>query len=252
MTVSPTVDPDGEIDGLLCTATDVTEKRLFEVRLARDDGPARRRLPALRARARELRRSPSSSRTPTCATPTSTTRRPAPSPRLPRPHRRRDLPRRATPRARAAQAAGARLRDSARRPSSRSRSAASRASSTSGSRRGPTTPARSSGVLGIALDVTERRRDEQRMRLMMRELTHRSKNLLAVIQAMARKTASLSDDTDELHRRLLGAAPRDGRGARPPRLAVLARRRPRRPDPRQRRADHRARPPSRSAWRARR
>ena len=31
---------------------------------------------------------------------------------------------------------------------------------------------------------------------MMRELTHRSKNLLAVIQAMARKTATLSDDID--------------------------------------------------------
>jgi two-component sensor histidine kinase len=30
----------------------------------------------------------------------------------------------------------------------------------------------------------------------MRELTHRSKNLLAVIQAMARKTASLSGDMD--------------------------------------------------------
>ena len=37
---------------------------------------------------------------------------------------------------------------------------------------------------------------EQQMRLVMRELTHRSKNLLAVIQAMARKTASLSDDID--------------------------------------------------------
>jgi two-component sensor histidine kinase len=35
------------------------------------------------------------------------------------------------------------------------------------------------------------------MRLMMRELTHRSKNLLAVIQAMARKTASVSGDMDE-------------------------------------------------------
>ena len=34
------------------------------------------------------------------------------------------------------------------------------------------------------------------MRLMMRELTHRSKNLLAVIQAMARKTAGLSQDLD--------------------------------------------------------
>ncbi len=52
------------------------------------------------------------------------------------------------------------------------------------------------GIVGSALDLTERRRDEKRMRLMLRELTHRSKNLLAVIQAMARKTASLSDDMD--------------------------------------------------------
>ena len=53
------------------------------------------------------------------------------------------------------------------------------------------------GVLGTAFDVTDRRRDERRMRLMMRALTHRSKNLLAVIQAMARKTASLSDDIED-------------------------------------------------------
>lgn len=52
------------------------------------------------------------------------------------------------------------------------------------------------GLIGTALDLTERRRDEQRIRLMLRELTHRSKNLLAVIQAMARKTASLSGDLD--------------------------------------------------------
>lgn len=52
------------------------------------------------------------------------------------------------------------------------------------------------GVVGTALDLTERRQDEKRIRLMMRELTHRSKNLLAVIQAMARKTASLSTDID--------------------------------------------------------
>jgi PAS domain S-box-containing protein len=52
------------------------------------------------------------------------------------------------------------------------------------------------GLVGIALDLTDRKRDQDRMRLMMRELTHRSKNLLAVIQAMARKTATLSDDTD--------------------------------------------------------
>lgn len=52
------------------------------------------------------------------------------------------------------------------------------------------------GVVGTTLDLTERRRDERRIRLMLRELTHRSKNLLAVIQAMARKTASLSGDLD--------------------------------------------------------
>ena len=34
MTASPTVNREGEIDGVLCTAFDVTEKRLFEVRLA--------------------------------------------------------------------------------------------------------------------------------------------------------------------------------------------------------------------------
>ncbi len=34
MTVSPTIDQEGEIDGVLCTVVDVTEKRLFEVRLA--------------------------------------------------------------------------------------------------------------------------------------------------------------------------------------------------------------------------
>ncbi|MBB5222696.1 PAS domain S-box-containing protein [Amaricoccus macauensis] len=52
------------------------------------------------------------------------------------------------------------------------------------------------GLVGTTLDLTERRRDEKRIRLMLRELTHRSKNLLAVIQAMARKTASLSGDLE--------------------------------------------------------
>lgn len=52
------------------------------------------------------------------------------------------------------------------------------------------------GVIGTAVDLTERRRAEERMRAVMRELTHRSKNLLAVIQSMARKTASLAPDID--------------------------------------------------------
>jgi two-component sensor histidine kinase len=44
------------------------------------------------------------------------------------------------------------------------------------------------GVIGTAIDVTSRKEDEAHLRLLMRELTHRSKNLLAVIQAMARQT----------------------------------------------------------------
>lgn len=45
------------------------------------------------------------------------------------------------------------------------------------------------GLAGAAVDVTERKQSEAHLRLLMRELTHRSKNLLAVIQAMARQTA---------------------------------------------------------------
>jgi len=48
------------------------------------------------------------------------------------------------------------------------------------------------GIVGLtcaAIDVTERKESEAHLRLLMRELTHRSKNLLAVIQGMARQTA---------------------------------------------------------------
>ena len=45
------------------------------------------------------------------------------------------------------------------------------------------------GLVGTAVDITRRKEDEAHQRLLMRELTHRSKNLLAVIQAMARQTS---------------------------------------------------------------
>ena len=45
------------------------------------------------------------------------------------------------------------------------------------------------GLTCAAVDITERKESEAHLRLLMRELTHRSKNLLAVIQAMARQTA---------------------------------------------------------------
>jgi PAS domain S-box-containing protein len=45
------------------------------------------------------------------------------------------------------------------------------------------------GLTCAAVDMTGRKEGEAHLRLLMRELTHRSKNLLAVIQAMARQTA---------------------------------------------------------------
>ncbi len=45
------------------------------------------------------------------------------------------------------------------------------------------------GLTCTAVDITERKEGEAHLRMLLRELTHRSKNLLAVIQAMARQTA---------------------------------------------------------------
>lgn len=45
------------------------------------------------------------------------------------------------------------------------------------------------GVVTVAIDVTQHKRYEQRLRALLRELTHRSKNLLAVVQGIARQTA---------------------------------------------------------------
>jgi len=45
------------------------------------------------------------------------------------------------------------------------------------------------GLTCASVDVTERKDGEAHLRLLLRELTHRSKNLLAVIQSMARQTA---------------------------------------------------------------
>ncbi len=45
------------------------------------------------------------------------------------------------------------------------------------------------GLTCAAVDITDRKAGEEHLRLLMRELTHRSKNLLAVIQALARQTS---------------------------------------------------------------
>jgi PAS domain S-box-containing protein len=66
------------------------------------------------------------------------------------------------------------------------------------------------GLIGAAVDITRRKEDEAHQRLLMRELTHRSKNLLAVIQAMARQTArhttSLQAFTEQFDARLQALA----------------------------------------------
>lgn len=46
---------------------------------------------------------------------------------------------------------------------------------------------------GIAADVTERRLTEDRIRLLSQEVSHRAKNLLAVVQSMVRQTAPEAD-----------------------------------------------------------
>jgi two-component sensor histidine kinase len=53
------------------------------------------------------------------------------------------------------------------------------------------------GVASVAVDITERKANEDQLRLLLRELTHRSKNLLAVIHAIARQTASRTRSVDD-------------------------------------------------------
>lgn len=57
------------------------------------------------------------------------------------------------------------------------------------------------GLTGAAVDITERKESEAHLRLLMRELTHRSKNLLAVIQAMARQTAKHAGNVERFLQR---------------------------------------------------
>ena len=57
-------------------------------------------------------------------------------------------------------------------------------------------PAEYGDKTSLVIDVTTRKEDEAHLRLLMRELTHRSKNLLAIIQAMARQTARHTNSTE--------------------------------------------------------
>ena len=65
-------------------------------------------------------------------------------------------------------------------------------------------------MVGVALDITERRAKEDHIAFLMRELTHRSKNLVTVIQAIAHQTARhsdhMSDFTERFSARLVALA----------------------------------------------
>lgn len=54
-------------------------------------------------------------------------------------------------------------------------------------------------MVGTAADITERKRAEEHQRLLMRELNHRSKNLLSMVQSIANHTAA-SRPTDFVER----------------------------------------------------
>ena len=57
-------------------------------------------------------------------------------------------------------------------------------------------------AVGIVVEeITARKRAEEHLRFLMRELSHRSKNLLAVIQAMAGQTAKSAENVGDFRRR---------------------------------------------------
>ena len=52
------------------------------------------------------------------------------------------------------------------------------------------------GITCASIDITHRKRNEEQMRLVMRELTHRTKNLLTVVIAIARQTSAQATTVD--------------------------------------------------------
>ncbi|SDG37027.1 MASE1 domain-containing protein [Sulfitobacter delicatus] len=63
-------------------------------------------------------------------------------------------------------------------------------------------------LIKVIQDITERKRSEALRQLLMREVNHRSKNLLALVQVIARQTAKHSSDNflDKLNERLQALA----------------------------------------------
>jgi two-component sensor histidine kinase len=63
---------------------------------------------------------------------------------------------------------------------------------------------RITGVNCAAIDVSDRKQSESHLRVLLLELAHRSKNLLAVIQGISNQTAQSSTNVDEFSRRFSG------------------------------------------------
>jgi PAS domain S-box-containing protein len=59
-------------------------------------------------------------------------------------------------------------------------------------------------ILGVLIDITERKRSEQRQRLMMAELDHRVKNNLATVISLLEQTGRTSSSQQEFHHTILG------------------------------------------------
>jgi two-component sensor histidine kinase len=60
------------------------------------------------------------------------------------------------------------------------------------------------GTVASFIDVTENKVQEEHLRIVLKELAHRSKNLLSVIQGIARQTAEGSSSTEEFLSRFNG------------------------------------------------
>jgi two-component sensor histidine kinase len=60
------------------------------------------------------------------------------------------------------------------------------------------------GIIGTSLEITEQKRREETLKTLLRELSHRSKNLLAIIQSLASQTARHSVTVPEFLVRFRG------------------------------------------------
>ncbi|MGE0500853.1 MAG: sensor histidine kinase [Rhizobiaceae bacterium] len=63
---------------------------------------------------------------------------------------------------------------------------------------------RATGVVTTAVDITEQKQREQTLRALLREVSHRSKNLLAIIQSVANQTGRFSGSVEVFLTRFRG------------------------------------------------